>query len=114
MITVREHHQFTGQGNACSHLLENGKRCGLEPPVHDLDMMGDPNAWPQWPVLPLKRARSQYEFPEVGFMLEQPEGEPKIVYLATIFEVREAMADKSKQVTYPSFDEIYAAGWRID
>jgi hypothetical protein len=110
-------HPHVGQdASNCNHILDTGVRCGRPAPEHDIEMMRTPQGWPQWPLLPLKRydSRGTLRNGEAGFIIEQPVGEAKILYLATIFEVSEVVSDPRRQTRYESLEDIYADGWRVD
>lgn len=113
-MTVVEfaHHQFmpgVKDRSACDYNYPVGG-CTMSEREHDLSMMRDPNAWPQWPILPLKRSTPDDPL-DCGFIAEQEE---IIVYHGTMFEVKEAVADTSRHLRYSTWDEVYDDGWRVD
>jgi hypothetical protein len=86
--------------------------CTDPEPEHDLKMMATPDAWPAWPLLPLKRYAGGDL--DCAFILEQPRHDAKVLYLGTMFEVNEVRSDPSRQKRYETFADIYADGWRVD
>jgi hypothetical protein len=116
-MNTREHHQHQpSDGLACARVRADGTPCPLVGAEHDIAIMRDPDAWPAWPVLPLKRPAGRYEFPECGFVLDsQVEAtDPWVVYQGTIYEVQETLRDKSKHLEYDSPEAIVTAGWIVD
>lgn len=106
MTVAAKHHQHVGRDEKCSE-------CGQTEMVHEIRMMEDPDSWPAWPLLPLTRRVPDEEF-ECAFLVDQPGSEAKHLFKATIFEVKEVMADKTKQERFESFEDIYRAGYRVD
>lgn len=80
--------------------------------LRDLDMVKDPDRWPQWPILPLKRG-DQNE--EIGFLVAS--GIPT-VYLKNIWALKPGpMRDQLEGVSnlgYSTFEELISDGWRVD
>lgn len=72
---------------------------------NDREMILTPEAWPIWPVLPLKK-RGEWE---TGFLLF---GHGLKVYIGTIFLAVEL--SELKSIQYSSVDELLAAGWVVD
>lgn len=81
----------------------------------DLKMMKEPDSWPLWPLLPMKKVA---DTGNPGFLLAT--GKPKLylrnflelkdIGIRTIGEVDEKIAAKE----YTSFEEILDDGWIID
>jgi hypothetical protein len=81
-------------------------------PKEELDMMKNPNKWPQWPVLPLIR-RTRGESPGYEGILFD---DPKVrftVYHGNIF-MDLGHLESCPQKVYASFEEILADGWAVD
>lgn len=89
--------------------------CDVPEREHDLRMMQDPDAWPRWPVLPLKRSTPDdpldCAFLMCRFVDSGPDPE---VWLGTIYEASDLVGDESKHVVYESWDALLADGWRVD
>jgi hypothetical protein len=82
----------------------------------DEKMMADPEQWPRWPCLPLKKLGPRGQMPEHGFLLAQ-EGMLTTVHIGSIFSVErvnEAARGVGKSIAYPSTGAIVAAGWLVD
>jgi hypothetical protein len=84
-------------------------------------------AWPQYPMLPVKRDAPAPDWLEVGFIVWVYVGDekdrPVKVYLANLTAVQldsegktwqEAVAGIEETITYPSLDAFFDAGWRGD
>lgn len=82
-------------------------------PEDEIKMMRNPNRWPAWPKLPLKRS-FDYENPRphLGFLQEERMGEPikPKVYLGTIFE----RSGTLESVEYETWASLLADGWVVD
>lgn len=78
-------------------------------PGQDLEMMQDPDEWPLWPQLPLKRRGHHEDSRRTGFLVAIPELEP-VVYLGIVGTV----VLKRDTIEYSSFEELLAAGWLVD
>lgn len=70
--------------------------------------MADPDRWPRWPLLPVKRYKD--DTLETGYLIEM-KGSKYVVYQNTIF-----CADPRTDAhfRYESFEAIVADGWRVD
>ena len=89
-------------------------------PGDDLFMLENPENWPAWPVLPLKRynKKNPGSFPDLGIVLAV-EGVPRF----TVYEVDMFLQPEMKDLLtspdivkheYKSFDEMLVAGWVVD
>lgn len=79
-------------------------------PGQDLQMMQDPDEWPLWPQLPLKR-RSEYSHDGIrsGFLVAIPTLRP-VVYLGPVGTV----VENRKTIEYSNFGELLEDGWVVD
>jgi hypothetical protein len=103
-----QHHQYSGRNGRCSE-----KGCTLTTERdHEARFFADPGEWPNWPVLPVKRWLNHDL--ECAFLTESNPSEPITLYIGTIFEVREAIMDVARRRFYPTFDDLYDDGWRVD
>jgi hypothetical protein len=79
----------------------------------DLEMAKNPNRWPVWPQLPLKRIRDGNlecgRLIERGGIFTPPRIEP-VVYFGTIFEPTK----DAEKITYQDLSAIFDDGWRVD
>lgn len=90
-------------------------------PALDADhvrMMQNPDDWPVWPVLPVKRRNSDgSSWPELGLMVAIHEYRYR-VYHATIPELRQGpLAPQLATIdstVYTDAEAIVDAGWRVD
>ncbi len=82
----------------------------------DRGMISQPDYWPRWPYLPLKRSVPGQSWPDVGFVvsdsLKGPLPEPVTVYIGNVLE-RVKLADR-EQVVYPTIDSLVESGWIVD
>ena len=77
-------------------------------PQTSLEFMRDPNEWPTWPVLPVKRRGSM----DVGLMLEgQGNKAAPIVYLTNLF-IRDF--ENCEQKKYEDLEGVVDDGWVVD
>lgn len=82
----------------------------------DAEMMADPERWPRWPCLPLKKPGPRGQTPRHGFLLAQ-EGMLTTIHIGSIFDVERvngAARSQGEQERYSSVAEIVAAGWMVD
>ena len=82
----------------------------------DLEGMKNPDIWPQWPVLPVKR-HSDEKGIEVGLIVEKDMKSPveSIVYLNNMFSLKSwEDLDKMPNLKYESFEALQADGWVVD
>lgn len=116
-VAALPRHQFTPgvrERDKCDFNYPTGG-CTLSERQHDIGMMQDPNDWPAWPLLPLKRHTPDDPL-DCGFIAELVMDvaiEP-VVYHGLIFEAAEVMRDESRWLRYATWDELYDAGWRVD
>jgi len=89
-------------------------------PLRDLHIMGDPTLWAWWPFLPLLRCHSDGRT-DYGILFDAQAvcgitGYCCTVHLTNLFTLPEKL-DRflalPKEV-YDTFEEIVAAGWRVD
>jgi hypothetical protein len=75
----------------------------------DVAMAHDPDAWPQWPALPIKRGS------ETGILLAVDE-KRNTVFLINLFSMAmgQAKLEDAEQIEYHSLEEIFNDGWRVD
>lgn len=83
----------------------------------DLAMVQDPNSWPRWPILPVKRP-VKGSFPECGSLFA--DGKPAI-YRIGLYQLGDkpgtTYAEKFagvERLEFPSFEAMLAAGWEVD
>ena len=89
----------------------------MEQPATDLEMMKQPDYWPRWPLLPVKR-RVKHSSPDTGLLFAN--GKP-IIYTVNMFQLDdlpgktwgEKLANGEK-IEFTSFEEMVAAGWEVD
>lgn len=76
--------------------------------MDDLKMMKNPDSWPNWPQLPVKRNRNGHTA-ECGIMYENSRN----VILTNMFaSVEERQA--ANQISYDTYDAALADGWVVD
>ena len=78
-------------------------------PHDDLTFMKSPDLWPQWPQLPVKRARDGKG--EFGVLVEVMNGVEPTVYLKNLFM---RFTDDTPTLRYGSIEELLADGWKVD
>lgn len=82
--------------------------------VHDRAMMRNPDNWPVWPYLPLKRGDYSLENRNLGILWVGTNG--LTVHFCYLFDLPKT-AEEFKALpsqTYESVDEILADGWIVD
>ena len=86
----------------------------------DLLFMSTPALWPQWPMLPLVRRHQDGSY-DCGLMYDC-RGAPRLaglaatVFLSNLFLLPKSLDEflQLPKETFDTFDEVVAAGWRID
>ena len=79
--------------------------------------MMNPDAWPAWPLCPLKKQVPKTE-DRMGYIVgvlydtSLVDGEP-VVYLTNMFTFNAAQRDH-EQLTYDSFSALLDDGWYVD
>lgn len=77
-----------------------------------LKFMRDPNEWPRWPLLPMKRRGARGQFPDCGFLVT---GQGPVIHRAAIYQVEVGTRwDSFSREMYESFERLYDSGWEID
>jgi hypothetical protein len=80
-----------------------------------LEMMRDPNRWPAWPLLPVRKDNDlsiiSIDRP-CGFIIEDP-ALKHTVFKGNIFMPPEDISTLPKE-EFTSFEAMYEAGWRVD
>jgi hypothetical protein len=73
-------------------------------------MLADPESWPHWPRLPMKRPGHAHEKDGIGTMLafRTP---PFRIYLTEMFATEITSAES---LTFNSVDDLIDAGWTVD
>lgn len=80
------------------------------PAFDDTAFIGDPDQWPQWPQLPLKRLVKGQAWPQLGVLVDT--GGPEfVVVIHSMFEKSDA---ETPRCTYNSIAAMRADGWRVD
>lgn len=77
----------------------------------DLQMMQEPQRWPAYPRLPLKRTQGG-GWPELGFLQCVSGVVPPIVYLGNIYD--HLSVQQLERLEYSGFHELQEAGWVVD
>jgi len=85
---------------------------------NDVAMMKNPDAWPCWPVLPVKLYSKPDNFPKCGFLFA--DGKPAI-YMTNLYALDDRPGTTYKEklegverVEFSSFEEMVATGWEVD
>lgn len=80
----------------------------------DLKMMKEPQHWPYWPTLPVKRYLKNYNM-QCGFMYAH---DKPIVYLHNIRDPeingKKLYLNELKQEKYDTYESLLADGWVVD
>lgn len=76
----------------------------------DREMILDPNSWPGWPRLPLKKIR-EGDSPQCGMILGDPKGSQ--VFFMENINIWDNVID-SKKGLWTEVDDLLDAGWVID
>jgi hypothetical protein len=87
--------------------------------AHHKKMMENPDLWPVWPVLPVKRHTNDSSWPETGVIMAVKDWMTTVCILnmfsipsgTSVLEVRK-MA--SKEYMYDSVDALLDDGWVVD
>jgi hypothetical protein len=86
----------------------------------DLLFMSSPSLWPTWPILPVVRRRADGDF-DTGLMYDtrgatRLAGLAATVFLGNVFLLPGTLDEflALPRETYDNFEEVVAAGWRVD
>jgi hypothetical protein len=86
----------------------------------DLFFMSTPALWAAWPMLPVVRRRADGDF-DTGLMYDtrgaaRLAGLAATVFLANLFLLPRTLDEflALPRETYDTFEEVIAAGWRVD
>jgi hypothetical protein len=89
-------------------------------------MMSSPEKWPAYPLLPLRNDRKLGSdgFPALGLLYDAKgvsgkDGLQTTVFLVNLLFIGSVIRSeedflRQPHQTYPSFDPLLAAGWRVD
>src|SRR4051794_9923514 len=90
------------------------------PAQRDLLFMSTPSLWDHWPILPVVRHRGGGEM-DTGLMYDtrgaaRLAGLAATVFIGNIFLLPRTLDEflALPRETYDTFEEVVAAGWRID
>lgn len=82
--------------------------------ISDLQMMSEPDRWPNVIILPVKKHTTPGKMPEIGF-LAQPSPlalpPPPVVYLGNIWDPELTVTGTAE---YESLEALAADGWLVD
>ncbi len=79
----------------------------------DKEMIDNPDLWPNWPFLPVKRRDNSLENKNLGVLIDENDSH-RTVYHVYMFDLpKNGLKDKPKTL-YPNTDTMIAEGWRID
>lgn len=82
----------------------------------DAEFIGNPDAWPHWPILPVKRYSTvpKGDLPELGVIVAGSCSVLKCsMYSLAGLTIKEAF-DKFEKEVYQHVSEIVSAGWMVD
>lgn len=86
--------------------------------LHDRNFIANPDNWPCWPFLPVKRRDNSLENGNLGVLLSTAEHKAgkMIVYLAYMFDWPQTPegVKSIKRIEYASVDDLLADGWMVD
>lgn len=86
-------------------------------PGDDLRMMQTPDAWPQYPRLPIKRGSASAPY-EMGVLVVARGVGRHVVLLTNLFDARLQALDEGGHgiptMSYPDFEAMIADGWIVD
>jgi hypothetical protein len=71
--------------------------------------INDPDQWPLWPVLPMKRDWNLN--PNAGYLIDSGERPMIILYIGNIYA---ADRDRHTSVEFDNLEAMFDQGWRID
>lgn len=79
--------------------------------MNDSEMMGNPDKWPLWPFLPVKRRSNTVEAKDLGFLID--DGVSLIVYISYL-PSGPIDLDQVMQLVYPNKEAMLKDGWKVD
>lgn len=79
-------------------------------------MMMDPDSWPCWPYLPVKRKNYSLKDKNLGLLTADGGKEEKTIYHVYLFALPKTLQEflNSPTTVYPNIDELLADGWVVD
>lgn len=77
----------------------------------DLEFIADPDRWPMWPLLPLKRHKAGETTPECVVCIRTEEGWP--IFNVNPWRLPDYLEEHLIK-TYASAEEVVADGWVVD
>lgn len=79
--------------------------------MEDKELILTPDAWPNWPLLPMKKS-VEHGMPNVAVMVDAGLDTGKVVlYLANMWSEN---LTGSEKLEFASVDDLLEAGWRVD
>lgn len=78
--------------------------------AESLRMMADPDRWPQWPLLPLKRYDTANHL-HAGYLVHTTGDDQFTVFQGNMFMAKPATDPKIK---YENYGAIVRDGWEVD
>lgn len=85
------------------------------PDTDDMRMVMNPDRWPAWPYLPVKKRDHNFEDKNLGVLIAT---EPRtwVVYHTNVFDRPTTMAEWEAlpKTEYPSAYDMLADGWVVD
>jgi hypothetical protein len=86
--------------------------------VEELDFLRNPDQWPNWPLLPIKRYGAPGDPPECALLDSIGAPEPKVrVVFVNMFQLRElthAERQALRVEVYDSAEALLDDGWMVD
>ena len=85
---------------------------GHDEPNDSRKMVLNPDRWPRWPLLPLKRTNPKGGMPDCVTLADDPILGKFPVWEGTIFDG--PLTGRKVIKVYQNVDELLADGWRVD
>ena len=78
----------------------------------DKEFIDDPDRWPNWPMLPVKRRDNSLANKNLGLLIDQGK-KTRTVFHVYMFDLPDSFEDAPK-TEYANTDAMVADGWRVD
>lgn len=78
----------------------------------DAEFMADEDAWPRWPILPVKRSgmsSPRVTGKDTGILYS---GQGPTIYLVNMFDM--SKLETCDKAVFSSFEDLTSAGWVVD
>lgn len=85
----------------------------METPKDDKAFMLDPDGWPNWPILPIKRMHDEHL--EIACLVESPTADGHMFFVnSNMHDLEQDLKSRKVVPTLANIDQLVAEGWMVD